>query len=134
MTTTTTSAEEELVLQALKLASTQATPLTLSAWPQIALQAVLIVFRGVEMTSAQRAQVVESVLQSLVNSCKLTADEKVELDAVIARFVPNEMFLHLNELFMEGVERRSQTCWTRFTGWWARRCCCGSKSSSPTRS
>ena len=116
--------ESQLILQLTQqVAVALSSPITLYTWPLYAFEAVSVVFKGVQLSVAERKNVVASILETLVNgSTILTQPEKESLNSMIASQISAtiDALLRANTVVDNWIEVEVESVWKRIRRW----CCC----------
>ena len=119
--------ESQLILQLTQqVALALSSPITLYTWPLYCFEAVSVVFKGVQLSVAERKNVVASILETLVNgSTILTQPEKESLNSMIASQISAtiDALLRANTVVDHWIEVEVESVWKRIRRW----CCCQAK-------
>lgn len=120
--------EAALVVSAVaQITASLSTSISVANWPLYVFEAVSIVYSGIEMSVADRKNVIIAILQQLVNSSPaLSASEKTELNAIIQNTAGAaiDALLKANSVVVNWVETESKTVWQKLKDWCSAHGCC----------
>ena len=129
--------ESQLILQLTQqVAVALSSPITLYTWPLYCFEAVSVVFKGVQLSVADRKNVVASILETLVNgSTILTQPEKESLNGLISSQISAtiDALLRANTVVDHWIEVEVESVWKRIRRWCCCQAGCGTARCAPER-
>ena len=124
--------EAQLILQlATQVALSLSAPISLYTWPLYCCEAVSLVYKAVQLSVADRKNVVGSILEAIVNASTLTQPEKDSLNNLISSQLSAtiDALLKANAIVDSWLEVEVESVWRRLRRW----CCCQQQQKTSTQ-